>query len=98
MKKQENKFVKTIGRIFDSKYSTIWIAIIIFLCWLPFIIMLYPGTLANDTWGQLNQVLNLHDGAWTIGAHHPVFDTAFMSVIILPLEKIFNNWHMAFSN
>lgn len=96
MKKKQHKFTRAIDRIFDSKYRTLWLAVIIFVCWLPVLFMLYPGTLANDTWGQLNQVMNLKDGAWTISAHHPVFDTSFMSVIILPAAHIFKNWHIAF--
>lgn len=90
------KITKGINRILDSKHSTLYLALIIFLCWLPVLVMLYPGTLANDTWGQLNQVMNLNDGAWTIEAHHPVFDTFYMSVIILPIARLFNNWHFAF--
>ncbi|MDO4889179.1 MAG: DUF6020 family protein [Candidatus Saccharibacteria bacterium] len=96
MKKKQHEFSKAIDRIFNSRHRTLWLALIIFLCWLPVLIMLFPGTLANDTWGQLNQVMNLKDGAWTISAHHPVFDTSFMSIIILPAAHIFNNWQLAF--
>ncbi|MFT8584475.1 hypothetical protein [Liquorilactobacillus hordei] len=45
-----NKWIKII---FNSKYSVLYITLIIFSCWLPVIISLYPGTLINDTWGQL---------------------------------------------
>ncbi|MBQ9029342.1 hypothetical protein IJ114_01065 [Candidatus Saccharibacteria bacterium] len=82
--------------IFKSKHSTIILAMIIFLCWLPALIMLYPGTMVNDSWGQLNQVMNLRDNSWTISAHHPVFDSAYMSIIILPAARLFGNWHVAF--
>ena len=94
--KSNSKLSRGLNRLFNSKHRTLWLALIIFLCWVPALVMLYPGTLINDSWGQLNQVLNLREGTWAISAHHPVFDTALMSVIILPIEGLFDNWHIAF--
>lgn len=95
-KLSKNKFSKLLNKIFNSKHSFLIITFIIFCCWIPALIMLYPGTLINDSWGQLNQVLELQNGNWTLSAHHPVFDTAIMSIIIIPIRNLFNNWHIGF--
>ena len=42
-----------LSAFLDGKYAVVKIACIIFLFWLPVLIALYPGTLINDTWGQL---------------------------------------------
>lgn len=86
---------KIIDKIMRNKKRLFIIAIIIFICWLPVLTMLYPGTCINDTWGQLTSVIKLKNGQWSMSAHHPVFDTIFMSTIILPIVYKFGNWHFA---
>lgn len=84
--------------VLDGKYAVYKIAFIILLCWLPVLIALYPGTLINDTWGQLSQFIRWlgSDGTQKIlNDHHPFFDTLFMSVLIVPLAKLTGNWHIA---
>lgn len=91
-KKRNNKIV---DKIMKNKKRIFIIASIIFICWLPILAMLYPGTCINDTWGQLRSVISLRNGQWNMSAHHPVFDTLFMSTIILPIVYKFGDWHLA---
>lgn len=91
---KKSKFCKLLEKLFGSKYSVLLMAVVIMVCWLPALMMLYPGTMINDSWGQLEQVLSLQRGTWVVSAHHPVFDTFLMSSIIIPLAKVFGNWHM----
>lgn len=93
MSKSNNN--KIIDKIMGNKKRLFIIAIIIFTCWLPVLVMLYPGTCINDTWGQLASVINLKNGQWNMSAHHPMFDTIFMSTIILPIVYKFGHWHFA---
>lgn len=90
--KNKNKFLE---KIFEKKNNLFIIALIIMLCWLPVLIMLYPGTAVNDTWGELQQIINLQNNIWNISAHHPVFDTFTMATIILPIVYYTKNWHLA---
>lgn len=95
LSKKEDYTNKIIDKIMENKKRLFIIAIIIFICWLPVLTMLYPGTCINDTWGQLTSVIKLKNGQWSMSAHHPVFDTIFMSTIILPIVYKFGNWHFA---
>ena len=85
-----------ITRIFESKYSLWILALIIFLCWLPVLAALYPGTVINDSWGQLAQMIRLRSGKWTLSAHHPVVDTVLLGLVILPVARIFGSWQLGF--
>ena len=91
---KKSKFCKLLEKLFNSKYSVLLMAAVILMCWMPALVMLYPGTMINDSWGQLEQVLSLQRGSWVVSAHHPVFDTFFMSSIIIPFAKLFGNWHV----
>lgn len=84
--------------ILDGNYAVYKIACIILLCWLPVLIALYPGTIINDTWGQLSQFIRWlgSDGTQKVlNDHHPIFDTLFMGVLIVPFAKLTGNWNMA---
>lgn len=96
IKQKTTKFSVLLSKIFDSKRNILLISLIIFLFWLPVLFSLYPGTMINDSWGQLVQTLALKDGSWIISSHHPVFDTFIMSVVILPIANITGNWHLGF--
>lgn len=59
-------------------------ALIVFVCWIPYLFMLYPGTLSNDT---LYQLLLFYDGIYPeIGEqqtdHHPILDTLVMGSFV----------------
>lgn len=94
--KKPNKITgKFTNKIINHKKRLLIIAAIIFVCWLPFLAMLYPGTCINDTWYQLISVIKLKNGIWDMNAHHPILDTFFMSAIILPVVYKSGSWHLA---
>lgn len=85
-----DKEIKLI-KLFNSKYSIFFIAIILLICWLPFLICLYPGTLNNDGWGQIFFVKNN-----LYVDQHPLLDTLIIGGIILKVSSLSNgNWHLA---
>ena len=69
------------------------------LLWLPLLMALYPGTLINDTWGQLQQfIISIKMGDITqniLTDQHPIFDTLFMGLLIIPIVELTGNWHIA---
>lgn len=67
------------------KQMTARVAIILLVCWLPYLLLMYPGNLSNDTTGQLTMFYTLmgHGERW-ITAHHPVFDTLVFGAITYP--------------
>ena len=70
-------------------HKLLFYSLIIFLCWLPILLILYPGTFSNDTYGQLAQF-----SAFKFSDHHPIFDTLIMGTMIYPLAKLTSNWHL----
>ena len=42
-------------RTLNHKYALLILSAIMLLIWLPVLIILYPGTVINDTWGQFSQ-------------------------------------------
>lgn len=97
---QKCRFSAKVQVFLDSRYIVFKIAGIIFLCWLPILLFLYPGTLINDTWGQLQQFIGwIKAGDLFVKGflddHHPIFDTFFMGALIVPVAKLTGNWHAA---
>lgn len=87
------------NKILHSKHNLWLFFVIILLFWLPIVIALYPGTLINDTWGQLAQFIQYfykgnHDGVFS--NHHPIFDTLIMGAIITPFGEKLDNWQLGF--
>ncbi len=84
---------------FESKNSLLKTAFLIFLCWLPILFILYPGTFINDTWGELQQFMAFTDGGrlhrHVLSDHHPFFDTLVMGSVIIPVAKLTGAWHVA---
>lgn len=76
-KTKESKTLSWFGRHELIKYS-----LIIFALWLPFLVLLYPGSFFSDTFGQISAF-----GVWlhgaVISAHQPVLDSAALSSIYL---------------
>ena len=81
-----SRYAQRISRAnfsFDAKHIALW-ALVIFVCWLPILIMKYPCTLNGDT---INQFFQFQTPAPTFYTtmrefvpgefvdHHPVFDT-----------------------
>lgn len=69
---------------------------VIFICWIPTLVMLYPGTLNNDSWGQLQQIISLKQKYYNVSAMNPILDTCVMSIAILPIGLKLGRWHEAF--
>lgn len=94
-----SKLVHICNYLFYSKWALLKITLVIFICWLPILIALYPGTLINDTWGQLQQFIEFtNDGTMhrnVLSDHHPFFDTFLIGSFIIPLTKITGTWHIA---
>lgn len=96
--KSNHAIFRKCKNVLDGNYAVYKIACIILLCWLPVLIALYPGTIINDTWGQLSQFIRWlgSDGTQKVlNDHHPIFDTLFMGVLIVPLAKLTGHWHIA---
>ena len=69
-------------KIFNRFYK-IWL--FIFICWLPYFILLYPGYMSPDASWQIEQVFS-----GQFNTHHPVFTTLYMFFIPI-YYKISNN-------
>ena len=84
--------------IMRQNNNTLILAAIMFLFWIPILLFLWPGTLINDSWGQLNQFIDLVEQtnkSYVLKAHHPIFDTFVMGIIIVPWGKLTGHWHAA---
>lgn len=90
----KGKFLSHFEKIMENRFGVFWIAGIIFIFWLPTLVFLYPGTLINDTWGQLQQFMSFVEGNGGLWDHHPIFDTLLMGILIVPLAELTGRWHM----
>ena len=81
-------------RIMNGSYASYTIALAMFFLWLPSLIFLYPGTLVNDTWGQLRQFIQFTTHTGRLNAWQPVFDTFLMGFAIVPLSNLTGRWHI----
>lgn len=92
-------FSAMVQTFLNGRYAAFKIAGIILLCWLPILLFLYPGTFINDTWGQLQQFICWVEAGSSVKGilddHHPIFDTFFMGVLIVPVARLTGNWHTA---
>ena len=73
----------------SSRQLVLRVATVLLVAWLPYLILMYPGNLSNDTTGQLTMFYTLmgHGERW-ITAHHPVFDTLVFGAITYPFYAI----------
>ena len=56
---------------FKNKHSILFFMILFLICWLPYIIVFYPGTLNVDSLNEILQYWRVSE--WT--THHPIFPT-----------------------
>lgn len=84
--KSNKSILIRIHRLFSFKWGYrqfLLIAAFILLCWIPYLLLSYPGILWYDTGQQLMQWFH-QDNTFTDGSswsdHHPVFDTLFFGV------------------
>ena len=73
-----------------KKHKYIIIFILIFLCYIPYLLNFYPGNIISDTYSQMKQAMGLKP----IDNHHPVFQT-FTWWIFINISKIFHNDNIA---
>ena len=87
-----------ISKFMEKKYHLLIIWGIILAFWVPIFILLYPGTIINDSWGQLQQYMSfVANGSLKKGVlydHHPIFDTLYMGILIVPLAETTGKWHI----
>lgn len=84
-------------KLLESKHALYNIMLIILLCWLPFLIALYPGSIWHDTFWQIDQFKNFigNGNAHCFHDQHPVFDSFLYGIIIIPIVKVTGSWHIA---
>lgn len=85
--------------VLKQQHLVLATALVIFLCWLIPLIFLYPGSLANDGWGQLAEFQATFAGGHIhrhmMSDHHPFMDTMFMGSVITPFGH-FHHWQLGF--
>lgn len=81
--------------------------LIILVCWLPYIVLLYPGTITHDAIDEIAQLYGNKDMCWTqrsivlinpdmiINNHHPVFYTGILG-LFCKLGKVIGSYETAF--
>ena len=81
--------------------------LIILICWLPYIILLYPGTITHDAIDEIAQIYGNKSMCWTqdtivlinpdmiINNHHPVFYTEILG-LFCKLGKAIGSYETAF--
>lgn len=73
----------------SSRQLVLRVATVLLIAWLPYLVLMYPGNLSNDTTGQLTMFYTLMGyGERWITAHHPVFDTLVFGAIAYPFYAI----------
>ncbi len=78
----QNSSYTEMPKMFNSIYK-IWL--FIFICWLPYFILLYPGYLYWDAGSQISQLFT-----GRFNTHHPILTTLYMYFIYI-YYKISNN-------
>ena len=74
---------------FKRKINIFLIAsLIIFICWLPYFLIYYPGFFTNDSIAELNMIVNNFS---TISDHHTVIHLLFMAIPYNLGMALFNN-------
>lgn len=61
-----------------SSASVLKIALLLVACWLPYIVIFFPGCVYQDSADQLNQIF----GTAPLSGHHPLFSTYLMAMLV----------------
>lgn len=93
-RKNTFKVASGLEQILSRQNATLIVAILICLAWIIPLCFLYPGTLINDTWGELQQFIRYSTRKIPFSDHNPIFDTLVMSLIIVPVSQLTGRWHM----
>lgn len=87
------------NNLLKQKHLVLVCALIIFLIWLIPLILIYPGSMSNDGWGQLKQFelafAGGHIHKYIISDHHPFIDTLIMGAVITPFGQ-HHQWQLGF--
>ena len=99
--RDNSRIAQGVQRFLNKKNSLILLSLFMFLLWLPVLIILYPGTAINDTWGQLSQFVYTFYSSDKIqfqylGDHHPVLTTFIMGQGIIPAAELTGSLQAAF--
>lgn len=89
------KSIRMPKGIWNKKRTAWFLFLIILICWVPYYIMFFPGSMTPDAQDELAQVFQDKENSWTyntivhenpedntINNHHPVFYTCFMGVFV----------------
>lgn len=91
----------------DWKRPVCLFALIILLCWLPYILALYPATVYMDTRDQIAQILGNGNFCWSINHvirlsdatllnnHHPVLHTLLIGLFV-SFGELIGSYNIAF--
>lgn len=63
-----------------KKGSWLWISLILFLAWIPYFLIYYPGIVSIDSYESLTQCLGLH----VYYNHHPLLFTLLIRICMTP--------------
>ncbi|HPF88670.1 MAG TPA: DUF6020 family protein [Candidatus Limiplasma sp.] len=74
-------------RMLTKEYPAWAYALVIFICWLPYLITVWPGTVSNDSITQLMQVFGLEP----LSNANPLFQTGLIRVFTLIGQGIFGS-------
>ena len=84
-----------IQRIAAKPSSTYLVAIVLAVCWLPCLLLMFPGNLSNDTTGQLAMFYSMMDGGtYALSDHHPFFDTLVFGSIVYFVGHLTGSIHI----
>lgn len=86
--KLDSRHLTTFFR-FWSAHFFICTAVFIFICWLPQLIIYYPGYSCPDSWSQIYQFWNPN----LLTAHHPVVDTLTIGFFSWLGVQLWQNGH-----
>lgn len=99
--KMRNRDSQMKGRIFQGRYRWLLLSGILFLCWIPYFILCYPGNMTLDAQDELAQVFQQKGDSWTyytmvhenendnaINNHQPVAYTCMMGGMALLGKKM----------
>lgn len=88
--------IKVIKKFKIKKKINVFVcsSLIIFLCWIPYLLVYYPGFFTGDSISELRQIINNFVG---LSDHHTVAHILFASIPFKIGMSIFNNVNIAAS-
>lgn len=72
----------------DKTKFIIIVCLVIFLCWVPVFLAVYPGYFCHDAFTQFRQV-----DSGNLNSHHPVLHTLLLGVTVKMVYNITNSWN-----